>query len=239
MSPPAAAVVLAGGSGSRLGGRLDGVPANKVYLPLAGLAMISWSFVWAARVPGIETFVLVVRAEDEPVARKVVARDVPGVPVELVTGGASRHASEHAALHHLRPRIRAGALDVVAVHDGARPLAGPAIWREVIDAAAAEGGALPGLPADGLLTAADPGADPGTLVRVQTPQAFRAGPLLDAFAAAQLAGFEGTDTAASVQAFGAVRIRVTPGRRTNLKITYPQDVQVAERLLAAHGGVLD
>jgi 2-C-methyl-D-erythritol 4-phosphate cytidylyltransferase len=237
--PAAAAVVLAGGSGRRLGARLDGAPANKVYLPLAGRAMIAWSFVWASRVVGISTFVLVVRPEDEPVARRLLARDLPGLTVELVAGGASRHGSEQAALDHLAPRIRAGALDVVAVHDGARPLAAPAIWRQVIDAAAAVGGALPGLPADGVLRAADPGTDPGPLVRVQTPQAFRAGPLLDAYAAAAAAGFEGTDTAASMEAFGGLPVRVTPGRRTNLKVTFPHDVQVAERLLAAHGGSLE
>jgi 2-C-methyl-D-erythritol 4-phosphate cytidylyltransferase len=237
--PATAAVVLAGGSGSRLGARLDGVPANKVYLPLAGRAMIAWSFVWAARVPGITTFVLVVRPQDEPVARKLLARDVPELAVELVPGGASRHASEQAALTHLSPRIRTGAIDLVAVHDGARPLAGPAIWREVIAAAAEHGGALPGLPADGLLRAADPACDPGALVRVQTPQAFRAGPLLDAYAAAGAAGFEGTDTAACLEAFGGIEVQVTRGRRTNLKITFPHDVQVAERLLAAHGGTLD
>ncbi len=245
-SAGAAVVVLAGGSGTRLGGQL-----NKVYLPLAGRRVISWSFTWARRVPAAARFVLVARAQDLDLARQVLALECPGLPVELVVGGASRHASEQAALDHLAPAIRAGAVDVVAIHDGARPLAGTDLFRRVLDVAAASGGAVPALPAGGLIPARDPGVEPGHrpdglipagatggLVRVQTPQAFRAAPLLEAYAAARAAGYQGTDTSACLEAHSPVPVRTVPGHRHNLKVTYAGDLPLAERLLAAHAGTL-
>ena len=68
-----------------------------------------------------------------------------------MTGGATRHDSEWRALQALAAEIDAGELDVVAVHDGARPLAGPDLFAAVLAAAREHGGALPGRPAPGLL----------------------------------------------------------------------------------------
>jgi 2-C-methyl-D-erythritol 4-phosphate cytidylyltransferase len=236
-------VVLAGGSGSRVGAGI-----NKVYLPLAGRRVISWSFVWARQVPEIGRFVLVVRAADVELARDTMARELPGLAVDVVEGGATRHDSEQAALEHLSSAIARGEVQVVAVHDGARPLAGPALVRSLVTTAAAQGGAVPAVPAEGLLPVdADgrptPGADadgdaglPGQphLARVQTPQAFRATDLLAAYAAAARDGYRGTDTASSMEAYAPVPVRVVAGSRQNLKITYPHDLALAERLLAAH-----
>jgi 2-C-methyl-D-erythritol 4-phosphate cytidylyltransferase len=221
---------------------------NKVYLPLAGRCVLSWSFLSARQVAPIGHFVVVVRPEDADLARGLLARDVPGLRIEVVHGGRSRHESEQAALDHLRPRIDAGLVTVVAVHDGARPLAGPPLWRTAVDTAAAVGGAVPALPVSGLLPWPDRRTPPGLpapglpapglralgLRRVQTPQAFRARELLDAYTAASTAGFEGTDTASSVEAFSTLTVRAVPGSPLNLKITYPRDVELAERLARAH-----
>ena len=72
---------------------------------------------------------------------------------------------------------------------------------------------------------------PGELVGVQTPQAFRAAPLLAAYRAADRDGFVGTDTASCVEAYTDLEIRCVPSPATNVKITYPHDVALAERLL--------
>ncbi len=113
--PTAAAVVLAGGSGTRLGAE-----GNKVYLPLAGRPLLSWSLEAFARAPGIGRLVLVTRPGDRGQAEQA-ARAVDR-PVEIVDGGDTRHDSEWAALRLLAPAIDAGELDVVAIHDGARPV---------------------------------------------------------------------------------------------------------------------
>ena len=124
----AAVVVLGGGSGTRLGAGV-----NKVYLPLAGRPVLSWSLRWAAQVPQIGAFVVVVRPEDVHLAEEVLRREARGLDVRMVVGGSSRHESEDAALVHLAPSVEAGEIDVVAVHDGARPLAGPAPFASVVD----------------------------------------------------------------------------------------------------------
>jgi len=249
----AGVVVLGGGSGTRLGAEL-----NKVYLPLAGRPLLSWSLQWVAQVPEISTFVLVVRPEDVTLAEEILDREAGTLAVRLVVGGATRHESENAALVHLAPYVEAGELDVLAVHDGARPLAGPALFQSVVSTAAAVGGAVPVLPATGILPASPPlprlsppllpnfpalggpaGAPgplprPRQLARVQTPQAFRAKDLLAAYAAALDAGFQGTDTASTVERFSDLVVQTVPGSHANLKVTYPHDMFLAERLLAAH-----
>ena len=218
----AAFVVLAGGRGTRFGAGL-----NKVYLPMAGRPVLAWSFVWARQVPGIETFVLVTHPDDREHAESVLRAELPGLAVEIVDGGASRHASERAAVRRLAGRVRAGELEVVAVQDGARPLARPRLIEAVLAEAAATGGAVPAVAAGNLWPPPD-----RRLVRVQTPQAFRAGPLVDAFEAADAAGFEGTDTCATVERFTDVPVRAVRSDDTNLKVTYPGDVERAETLLS-------
>jgi 2-C-methyl-D-erythritol 4-phosphate cytidylyltransferase len=91
---------------------------------------------------------------------------------------------------------------------------------------------FPAVPADDVVRATPAGIGcGGPLVRVQTPQAFRARPLLDAYRLAQLEEFEGTDTSSCLERFTDVGVRTFPGTSTNLKVTYPQDVLVAARLL--------
>jgi 2-C-methyl-D-erythritol 4-phosphate cytidylyltransferase len=234
--------VLAGGSGSRFGaGPGAGAGDNKVYRPLAGRAVVSWSFTWASRVGDVGRWVLVVRPEDAERAAEVCAREAAGLDVRLVTGGSTRHESEQAALDCLEPDVRSGDIEVIAVHDGARPLAGPSLFRSVITTAARVGGAVPGLRAADLIAVADDGspatapAPSGTLTRVQTPQAFRAAVLLDAYTRARSAGFCGTDTSAAVEAFSDLPVQAVPGSPFNLKVTYQRDLKLAERLLAIHG----
>lgn len=214
-----AAVVLAGGSGSRLG-----ADRNKVLLELGGEPVLRHSVRTATLASDVAVVVVVVRAGDEP--------DLSGdwaVPVETAPGGATRHDSEWSALQHLGPRIASGEVDVVAIHDAARPLASVALWDAVVDAAREDGGALPARRAAGLVRR--DGGEVPDLVTVQTPQAFCAQPLLEAYAAAERDGFTGTDTAACVAAYTDLRLRAVDGEATNLKVTWADDLPLAERLL--------
>jgi 2-C-methyl-D-erythritol 4-phosphate cytidylyltransferase len=219
--PTAAAVVLAGGSGTRLGAE-----GNKVYLPLAGRPLLSWSLAAFAAAPSIGRLVLVTRPADHPDAEHAAA----GLDVEIVTGGATRHDSEWAALRLLAPAIRAGAIDVVAIHDGARPVVAERLIEDTVAAAREHGAVVPGVP---LTDVTDERLHPvaGALVRVQTPQAFRAGVLLDAYERAELDGFAGTDTAACVERYAGMPVHCVPGDPRNLKVTYRADLALAEALL--------
>lgn len=228
-----AVVVLGAGSGSRVGAELDGVPVNKVLVPLAGVPVLARSVRTACAVAS--RVVLVVRAGEEAAVAAAVEPHLPeDAEVEVVTGGATRHASEWAALQHLAPEVESGALRLVAIHDGARPLATITLYGGVLDAAEEHGGAVPVTPVRDLLDASL-GAVEGPLAGMQTPQAFEAAPLLAAYRAAQAAGFEGTDTAACLAAHGAAAVRVVAvaGSALNLKVTWPEDLALAERLLDA------
>jgi 2-C-methyl-D-erythritol 4-phosphate cytidylyltransferase len=231
--PAVAVVVLAGGSGVRVGG-----DRNKAYLPLGDRTAVGMSLqtMVAATAPDLRRLVLVVRPDDLDLANETLDREIPHppVPVELVVGGTTRHGSEERALRHLAAAIRSGALDLVLLHDAARPLCPPELVHALVKAAAAEGGAVPGVLADDLAAV---GADGtlvplvGTHVRVQTPQVFAAGPLLAAYEQAAAAGFDGTDTAACVERFSSLTVVHVEGERRNFKITYPHDLVIAEQVV--------
>ncbi len=146
-----------------------------------------------------------------------------------MAGGETRHASEWSALRALAPEIASGAIDVVAIHDGARPLAGGDLFASTIAAAREHGGALPVVRRTHLVDAAGARAA-GELVGVQTPQAFRAAELLEAHRRADAEGFEGTDTASCLERYADVRIAAVPSTSLNLKITFPEDVALANAL---------
>lgn len=230
MPPYAAGVVLAGGSGTRMGAGM-----NKAYLPLAGRRLVSWSLLAFGRVPEVGVLVLVTRPDDGEFVQEVLERELPGTPVEVVHGGGTRQESELAALRHLAPRADDGTVDVILLHDAARPLVSPALIGGVIHAAREHGGALPGLPADDLVTV-EAGRVTGppmtSAVRAQTPQGFRATPLIDAYEQAAREEFTGTDTASCMERYSPVPVHWVRGDQHNFKITFPHDLTVAERLLA-------
>lgn len=227
----AVGVVLAAGLGTRVGA--DG---NKAYLPLAGRSMVSWSVAAVAAAPSVDRTVLVFRRGERELAERTVERELPAIAVDFVEGGDTRHGSERNALRYLAADIEAGAVDVVLLHDAARPLAGPQMVDTAVAVARAHGGAVPALIASDVLRV-DASGTPEYLggaagvVRVQTPQAFRALPLLHAYRAADHTGFEGTDTSSCVERFAELDVRSYPGAEHNLKVTYAPDLAVAERLL--------
>lgn len=191
-------------------------------------------------VPDVARVVLVVRPEDEQVVATAVAPHLGDREVRLVRGGATRHASELAALTALAVDVEAGTVDVVALHDAARPLAPVDLFTRTLEAAAAHGGAVPAVELHALVRR-DGGPVPGLggdarTVGVQTPQAFRAPELLAAYRWAGTTGLDATDTAGCVSAWAlatgadlaVVAVPSTPG---NLKVTWPEDVPAASTLL--------
>jgi 2-C-methyl-D-erythritol 4-phosphate cytidylyltransferase len=213
----AAALIVAAGSGERLGA---GGP--KAFVVLAGRPMVEWSLA-AARAAGIETVVIAVPE----------GREVPGQ--RCVPGGATRSESVRNALAALPAGVEA-----VAVHDAARPLVRPGHFTAALEALADAEAAIAAAPMTD--TVKEAGAD--RLVRrtlersalwaVQTPQAFRREALeraLDVPAAALAAA---TDDAALVEAAGG-RVRIVESTPENFKVTTPHDLRVAELLLAQRG----
>jgi 2-C-methyl-D-erythritol 4-phosphate cytidylyltransferase len=219
-----ASIVLAAGSGTRFGHDI-----NKVWLPLNGRHIISRSLTNAAASFKDARIIVVINPADEDFARNALESDAMPTSIEIVYGGASRHESEFNALQYLKPAILAGDIDIVLIHDGARPLATPELFAAIADGALKHGGAIPTIELDRHemdTTRTE------TVVRVQTPQGFRAQPLLAAYEKALEKGFVGTDTAACMeQFFPELKIFAVPGDVFNFKITYPQDLTIAEQLV--------
>jgi 2-C-methyl-D-erythritol 4-phosphate cytidylyltransferase len=229
-----AGIVLAAGAGTRVGNS-----RNKVYLPLGGRRIVTWSLELFRQVPGIGRLVLVVRDNDRELVGEILDREFPDVPVDVVTGGDTRHESEYRALLHLADDIRLGEIDIVLVHDAARPLTPVRVVEEVLATAMRTGGAIPALPLEDVAGVDEAGriseSDRTDLIRVQTPQAFRSTQLLAAYEAAAVDGFAGTDTASCVERYQGVAVQVVAGDPRNLKVTYADDLFMAELMLAASG----
>jgi 2-C-methyl-D-erythritol 4-phosphate cytidylyltransferase len=226
-APRAAVVVLAAGSGSRVGHDV-----NKALLSLGGRPMLAWSLETAAACAQATQLVLVVSERDRSSDE---VGSVRRLGVRVVVGGRNRHESERLALESLAADIESGDIDVVVMHDAARPLATAELLETVILTAHQRGGAIPVRPQPAVV-AADPddAADVALglreLVAVQTPQAFQARPLLAAYRAAHATDFIGTDTASCVEAFSDLEVVGVAGAADNLKVTFADDVAVAERL---------
>ena len=219
-----ASIVLAAGSGTRFGHSM-----NKVWLQLNGKHIISRSLENSRKDFVNVRSILVINPDDEDFAREALIKDGALTGTEIVHGGASRHESEYNALQYLKGDITAGKIDLVLIHDGARPLATPQIFAAIAEGAHKHGGAIPTIALDPheMDTARDE-----TVARVQTPQGFRAAPLLEAYEKAAVQGFIGTDTAACMEKFFPdVKTVAVPGEVFNIKITYPQDLAIAELLV--------
>lgn len=177
------------------------------------------------------TDVVIVTSAGNRLAAAEIAREYSAGKVRaLVPGGEQRQDSVGAGLAAL-PRV-----DVVAVHDGARPLAGSAAFEEGIARALETGAAIAGGPAVDTIKVVDAGnvvlstPDRSSLRRAATPQVFRRKVLERAHAAARADGFSGTDDASLVERMGeSVSVYETAG--PNPKITTPEDLAVAEALL--------
>jgi 2-C-methyl-D-erythritol 4-phosphate cytidylyltransferase len=226
-----AAVLLAGGSGTRFGG-----PVPKALVPLGGRSVLTHGLALLDGHPDVGDVVVVVREQDrEAVAASADARHAVKVRA-VVAGGPTRQASERAGVQ------AAAALDpppdLVLVHDAARALCPPDLVTRLVDACRGPAVvAIPGLPVEDLLV--DDAGRPvaaDDLVAVQTPQAAPLDVLLGAHAAAAAAGVEGLDTAETVRAVADVEVRWVPGDPANRKLTHPEDLAALETVLARRRG---
>jgi len=219
-------VILAAGAGARVG-----AGSNKVLLTLGDRPVLAWSVRDALALQDVRRVLVVVRPGERELVAEALAPHLTdaGPEVGLVEGGATRHASEWNALLALRNEIASGDIDVVAIHDGARPLAGTALFAATLAAARESGGAIPVVRLRGLISR-DGSRLPPELDGVQTPQAFRARELLAAYELADRDGFDGTDTAGCWARYTDLPVAAVPSSPSNLKITFPEDLALALRL---------
>ena len=225
MPTPTVAIVVAAGSGVRMG-----APVPKALMPLAGRPMLAWSLDALRACRRIEAVVI---AAPPGLEREVA--DVAGPDATVIPGGDSRAESVREGLRAAPP----GAA-LVLVHDAARPLATPQLIDAVLDGVEDADGAIAAAPAaDTLKRAGEGGLIEGTVPRqglwsAQTPQAFHLHVLAAAVEAAEEEGrlASATDCASLVEARGG-HVRLVESRAPNIKVTTPADATLAEALLRA------
>lgn len=221
-------IIPAAGSGTRFGGDLP-----KQFLDLAGTSIIGRSAEAALAVEHVHSVIVAVHPSMEARTRSALSHI--GHRVAMVHGGTERQHSIAQALDH----PSAQDADLVFVHDAVRPMASASLYRRVAAAASQHGAAIPALPVKDTIKRVDrSGRIIETLPRselrtIQTPQAFRPDVLLAAYAYARHHGIIGTDDASLVEAAGHPVV-VVDGEETNLKITTPLDLVIAQHLLTGH-----
>lgn len=226
-----AAIVLAGGSGSRMGG-----PTPKQYLMIRGKPLI-WYSLHAFEESDAEEIVLVVRPGETELCRQTLVEPFGFRKVrKVVEGGKERFHSVYAGLRALKGR----GFDLVAIHDGARPMVSQDVIARTYGNAEQYGACVAAVPVkDTIKRADDDGFAAETLPRdllwsVQTPQTFRFDLCLRAYETMMerpeyQAGV--TDDAMVVEQFTDTRVRLVMGDYKNLKVTTPEDLPAAERYL--------
>jgi 2-C-methyl-D-erythritol 4-phosphate cytidylyltransferase/2-C-methyl-D-erythritol 2,4-cyclodiphosphate synthase len=224
------AVIVAAGRGRRMG-----APGNKVFLPLGGRPILAHTLAAFEACAAVEAVAVVVAPGERERAAEICAAAGCRKVTAIVEGGAERQDSVRAGLAALDT-------DGVLVHDAARPLVTPERIDACRRAAEAHGAAALAVPVKDTIKVAD---DEGwivatperrTLWAVQTPQAFVRAELAEAHRLALADGVAATDDAMLLERLGR-RVAVVEGDYGNLKITTPEDLWLAERLLARRGAM--
>jgi len=232
MPARAAFIVLAAGSSHRFDGN------DKVFAELGGRPVLGYALEAAQHSTSVSHVVVVCNADQQERVWDIAATELTTVGCDVVSGGSTRQGSEVSGLEALSSLIGAEEIDVVAIHDGARPFATAALIDDLVETALRTGTAVPGLePTDAIWSIDEHGellaTEKRRLRAVQTPQACIAKPLLDAYRAAAEDGFDGADTAATIAAYAGLPITIVDGDPRNIKITFPDDLERAQPL-AAH-----
>jgi 2-C-methyl-D-erythritol 4-phosphate cytidylyltransferase len=229
-------VVLAGGTGTRMGGEVP-----KQLLELAGRPVLVHAVAAFQAAPEIDEVVVMMAPAYLDVVAELLAGLGSGTPTRVLPGGATRTESTRLALAALGD----GARDVL-LHDAARPLVTARLIGDCVRAlATAEAVTAAVASADTIATVATRGdgavitgiGDRALLRRVQTPQGFRLATIRRAYALADAddrSGFVATDdTSVVLRYLPDVLVHVVEGEESNLKVTTPGDLALAESLLRA------
>lgn len=227
-APVCSVVVVAAGSARRMEG------IDKVLSPLGELPVLVHTLYAFEDCPDVTEVVVVTREDLLFEVGDLCRRFRLDKVKKVVVGGAERIHSVQAGLSEVREDA-----NVIAIHDGARPLLSQDVLREVIACALRTGAAAPAVPMIDTIKRAEDGlavetVDRSTLFGVQTPQVFDADLIRAAIQKALADGELLTDDCAAVERMG-MKVSLTQGSRENLKLTTPFDLVVAQAILEARG----
>lgn len=219
MGADTAVILPAAGKGTRLG-------QAKQYLELGGVPILVRATLQASACEEVAAIVVAAPPGEEERVRALLERHGAAEKLAaVVAGGAERADSVRAAVE----AVPAG-IELVAIHDAARPFATPALFTRVIAAARIHGAALAAIPCTDTVKLAEEGGrkveatlDRRRIWLAQTPQAFRIDRLREAWRILGPAASAHTDEASQVEAAG-FRVELVPGEKENFKVTDSEDL---------------
>ena len=217
-------VIVCAGNSTRMGG------VNKILLPLGDRLVIGVTMLAFQQVEEVSEIVIVAREADIPAIRAEAQAAGITKLAACTVGGATRQESVINGIRQIGKTSK-----LVAVHDGARPLVKPEHIRRVIKDASVFGGATLGVPVKDTIKTVDGGLIVDTPPRrslyiTQTPQIFKRDLYFEGIDFALEHGLDFTDDCQLVEAIGG-KVYMTTGDYTNIKITTPEDIRLAETLM--------
>ncbi len=223
--PDTSAVIVCAGNASRMGG------INKILALLNEKPVIAFTMQAFQECADIAEIVIVTKEENFSQIKEIAEQYQIKKLTNIVEGGDTRQKS---VLNGVKAVSKNSAY--IAIHDGARPLVKPEHIAKVIQDAKIFGGATLGVPVkdtiktvdDGLITDTPPR---NALWATQTPQVFRKRIYIEAMDFALTHGLDFTDDCQLVEAIGG-KVYMTKGDYTNMKLTTPEDLKIAEVLLS-------
>jgi len=220
------AIIVAAGKSERMGGGTD-----KAFLNLGSRPVVAWSLLAFEKNVDVDSIILVVR-KDQVTAAKAVAR-MFGISklAKIVSGGTRRQDSVQAGLKEVDSDTR-----IVVVHDGARPCVTQEVISDVIKSARRGAASVTGCRIRDAVKIVEKGTtitstvDRAKYWMVQTPQAFPYSMLRKAYAAVEADNKDVFDDAQAVELSGET-VKICESEKPNLKITTPEDLQIAAAIL--------
>nr|WP_277880347.1 2-C-methyl-D-erythritol 4-phosphate cytidylyltransferase [Calothrix sp. FACHB-1219] len=212
-------------------GRRMGSDRNKLLLKVRSQPLITWTLKAAEAATSITWIGIISQPDDWDDFREIVADLKLTKPVEFIQGGSTRQESVYNGLQTLP-----AAAEQVLIHDGARCLATPDLLNACAEAIRHCPGLIAAIPVKDTIKVVDERGiiqstpDRSQLWAAQTPQGFDVKLLKECHAKGVQEGWEVTDDAALFEKCG-IEVRIVPGEETNLKVTTPQDLAIAEFIL--------
>jgi len=224
-------IIVAAGQGKRMNAN-----ENKVFLPLAGKPMISYTLKSFQNCPLIHQIVVVTRKDDIKKMNQIKEEYEINKMSLIVEGGEERQDSVYNGLIILN---NARENDIIVVHNGSNPLVKENEIEECIKAAEKYSAAAAGFPLKDTIKKTNNGfvektLDRSNVYQMQTPQAIKYGLFMQAYKNAENKNLKATDDASLVEALGS-KVKIVSCSYENIKITTPEDLRIAEGILMKRG----
>lgn len=227
------AIIVAAGNGERMK-----TNQNKQFVEIAGRPLVSYTLEAFEACSEVDEIIIVTKESDILLMKDIVDAFEITKAKKIITGGKTRQASVGLGLLE----VPSSAL-IVAIHDGARPFVSPTHIENVINAAKETGGAALAVKMKDTIKLSDNQSfiiktlDRRLIWSIQTPQCFKLDVILKAYDYAKENKLEFTDDTALLEEIGE-KVLLVEGDYDNIKITTPEDIFVAERILAARGELI-